>query len=145
MRKMKHWLISLIALISVSACATAPVELPDWELAERNQSVEVTEPLTLPPLCEIPISGQWPAECWKKLDAFDIVATGNYDQAQSTANALRKSDASYDALLRAAKVQQELSQIRQDLLKQERQAHTMDNWFYRGVIALGLIAAGVSQ
>ena len=127
----------LIALTSAS-CATAPVELPDWELAEREQ-IEVTEPLTLPPLCEIPISGQWPAECWQKLDAFDIVATGNYDQAQSTANALRKSDASYDALLGAAKVQQELSQIRQDLLERERQAHTMDNWFYRSVIALGLI------
>jgi hypothetical protein len=99
--------------------------------------------MILPPLCEIPISGQWPVECWKKLDAFDIVATGNYDQAQSTANALRKSDASYDALLGAAKVQQELSQIRQDLLERERQAHTMDTWFYRIVIALGLIGVAL--
>ena len=138
---MKRWLILLIALISAS-CATEPVELPDWDLAEREQ-VEVAEPMILPGLCAIPPSGQWPVECWKKLDAFDIAASGNYDQAQSTVSALRKSDESYDSLLGAAKVQQELSEIRQEMLERERQAHTMDNWFYRGFIALILIGVAL--
>ena len=137
---MKRWLILLIALISAS-CATPPVELPDWDLATRNQSEEVTDPLTLPNLCEIPASGSWPVECWKKLDAYDIVASANYDQALSTANALRASDASYDALIGAGKLQSQLALIRQEMLERERQAHTADNWFYRVIIALGLMGA----
>ena len=132
-----RWLILPIVLTSVS-CATAPVELPDWELAARTPS-NVTEPIPLPDLCEIPLDGVWPVECWLKLDVFDVVATGNTEIAEQLAPALRRSDESYDALLGAAKVQQELSQIRQDMLERERQAHTMDNWFYRIVIALGLI------
>jgi hypothetical protein len=103
----------------------------------------VTDPIPLPDLCEIPSDGAWPAACWLALDAFDIVATGNTDIATENAAALRKSEGSYDALLGAAKVQQELSQIRRDLLERERRAHTMDNWFYRGLIALGLIGAAL--
>lgn len=95
----------------------------------------------LPEICEIPSDGLWPRECWLALDAYDIVATGNTEIAQDLAGALDASDESYDALLGAAKVQQELSQIRQDLLERERQAHTWDNWFYRSIIALGLIGA----
>ncbi len=129
----------LNALIIVG-CASAPITLPDWDLAERSTST-VTDPLELPNLCEIPSAGSWPAECWLALDAFDIVAEGNTGIARENANALKKSDSSYDALLVAAKVQQELSQIRQELLERERQAHTMDNWFYRIVIALGLLGA----
>ena len=130
----------LIALTSAS-CATAPVELPNWDLAERPQT-EVTDPILLPGLCGIPSDGVWAAECWLKLDAFDIVASGNTDIAMANAAALRKSDASYDQLLGAAKVQQELSQIRQDLLEQERKAHTFDVWWLRGlVVIIGVGAA----
>jgi hypothetical protein len=139
---MRHWLILLIALTSVS-CATAPVELPDWDLAERDKTKQASEPIVLPGLCEIPASGSWPLECWKKLDAHDIAAEANYIIAQENAAALRSSDNSYDELLGSAKVQQELSEIRQEMLERERQAHTMDNWFYRIIIALGLIGAAL--
>ena len=133
----------LIALTSVS-CATKPTELPDWTLAERAPTA-VTDPLSLPTLCAIPLDGIWPAECWLKLDAHDIASTANTDLAQLNANALRKSDASYDALIEAGKLQQQLAIIRQDMLNQERRAHTMDNWFYRIIIALGLVAVGAAQ
>lgn len=89
------------------------------------------------------MNGQWSVECWQRLDAHDIIAEGNFEIAQSLASALEASDASYDQLLGAAKVQQELSQIRQELLKQERRAHAMDNWFYRAIIALGLLGAAL--
>lgn len=95
----------------------------------------------MPELCAIPSDGVWSVECWKKLDAYDIAVTANIEIAQENVSALNKSDESYDALLGAAKVQQELSQIRQELLERERQAHTWDNWFYRSIIALGLIGA----
>jgi hypothetical protein len=93
----------------------------------------------------MPSDGVWQTECWLKLDAYDIVSIGNTEIATELVSALEKSDESYDALLGAAKVQQELSQIRQDMLEQERQAHTMDNWFYRIFIALGLLAVGATQ
>jgi hypothetical protein len=117
------------------------VELPDWNLAEREQRA-VTEPMRLPDLCEIPSSGQWPVECWRLLDVYDVVAMGNYEIAQELAAALRASDASYDALLGAAKIQQELSQIRQQLLEKERTDHTVDNWWHRGIILL--MGAGIA-
>jgi len=103
----------------------------------------VKDPLVLPDVCEVPFDGIWPAECWLKLDAFDIVATANSSLAGLNASALRKSDASYDQLIEAGKLQQQLAIIRQDLLKQERQAHMMDNWFYRIIIALGLAGAAL--
>lgn len=77
------------------------------------------------------------------LDAHDIAATANTEIAQENADASKLSDNAYDELLGAAKVQQELSQIRQELLEQERQAHKMDNWFYRGIIALALIGVAL--
>lgn len=137
---MRRWLISLLVL-TVAGCASQPPELPDWDLAER-QPRAVTEPMRLPDLCEIPESGRWPVECWRMLDVYDVVAIGNYEIAQELANALRSSDASYDALLGAAKVQQELSRIRQELLEKERRDHAIDNWWYRGIIAL--IGVGVA-
>jgi len=97
----------------------------------------------LPGLCEIPASGSWPVECWKKLDAYDIAAEANYSIAKDNAAALNASDSSYDQLLASAKVQQELSEIRQEMLDRERLAHTMDNWFYRIIITLGLIGAAL--
>jgi hypothetical protein len=105
----------------------------------------VTDPVDLPNLCPITQDGVWSIECWRALNAFDGVATENTSIAQANADALRKSDASYDALIEAGKLQSQLAQIRQDLLEQERQAHKADNWFYRGIITLGLIAVGVSQ
>lgn len=141
MTKLKISLILLLALTSVS-CATAPVEIPNWDLAERPQT-EVTDPIPLPDLCEIPSDGAWLAECWLKLDAFDIVASGNTDIAMDNAAALRKSDGSYDALLGAAKVQQELSQIRQDLLEQSRRAHKMDVWWLRGLVVIVGVGAAL--
>lgn len=140
---MRHWTILLIVSILVG-CASNPVELPDWELAAR-EPVEVSDPLILPDLCAIPLDGVWPIECWKALDAYDIAASANYEIALANADALRKSDASYDALIEAGKLQQQLAVIRQEMLEQERQAHTRDNWFYRIVIVLGLIGIGVAQ
>ena len=133
----------LIALIlGVSGCISPPMDLPDWNLAARV-AVPVTDPMDLPDLCEIPHNGRWSAECWRMLDMFDIVASTNKVIAQANANALRTSDAAYDSLIEAGKLQQQLSRIRQEMLERERRAHTMDNWFYRITIILG-IGVGVA-
>lgn len=127
----------------VAGCASNPVELPDWDLAARQSDVEVTNPLPLPMLCAIPETGVWPAECWKMLDAYDIVASANYEAAASNASALRKSEAAYDSLIEAGKLQSQLARIREEMLERERRAHTLDNWFYRVIIALGLIGVAL--
>ena len=132
-----RWLL-LPTILILAGCASTPVELPDWTLAERTPTA-VTDPLDLPSLCAIPLTGSWNVECWKRLSAYDLAATANTSIAQANANALRKSDASYDSLIEAGKLQSQLAQIRQQLLEQERRAHMMDNWFYRGLITLGLI------
>lgn len=137
---MKRWTILLIVLI-LAGCASQPIELPNWELAEREK-IPATAPLPLPDLCSIPSSGEWPIECWKALDAYDIAANANYEIAQANANALSASDDAYDSLLTAARTQAEVARIRQEMLDRERQAHTLDNWWHRTIIVL--IAIGVA-
>ena len=137
---MTRWLILLIALTSVS-CASQPIELPDWDLAARQDDAEVADPIVLPMLWEIPSTGVWPVECWKALDAYDIAAQANYEAAALNANALRQSERAYDSLIEAGKLQSQLAQIREEMLERERRDHTADNWFYRVIITLGLIGA----
>ena len=141
---MKIWMILLIGLIAAS-CANQPrVELPDWDLAARGDTVEAANPMVLPQLCVIPWESTDVA-CWSALDGYDIVSEGNYVIAQANTDALRKAEAGYDHIVEAGKMQQELSQIRQELLEEERRGRMMDKWYYRGIITLGLIAVGVSQ
>lgn len=120
---------------------TPPTPIPDWNIVERTP-VEAANPYPLPPLCSIP----WDIDdidCWRKLDAYDVVAIGNYDIAVANTEALRTTEMAYDVLVEAGKLQNQLSDIRQDLLDQERTAHTMDTWFYRGLITLGIVAVGL--
>lgn len=124
-------------VLILGGCAADRAVLPDWELAARIPT-EAADPLPLPELCEVP----WTTvECWQTLDAFDIIAYGNTDIAIGNTAALRKTEAGYDALIEAGKMQQQLSQIRQDLLEDERRSHLYDNLYHRGIIVLGVIGA----
>jgi hypothetical protein len=90
-------------------------------------------------LCAIP----WAVDdtkCWAQLDSYDLVSIANYDIARANTSALRNTEAAFDQIVQAGKLQQQLSQIRQELLEQERRAHTLDNWYHRGLIALGVLA-----
>lgn len=132
-------LMILLTGLYLAGCTTEPVQLPNWELAARTP-VPITDPTPLPDICIPPFES---LECYKALDAFDIVAIGNTEIAQANADALRKTEAGYDALIEAGKLQQQLSQIRQEILEQERRAHMYDKWFYQGIIALGLLAVAL--
>ncbi len=123
----------------VSACAHDPIQLPDFDVAERAD-VEVTDPTEYPLLCEIP----WTAtQCWQRLDVFEDVAVNNKDLAQLNADIARDSDAAYDHILSAAKQQQSVALIREEQLQLERRDHFLDNWFYRGLIALGILVVAL--
>lgn len=132
---MKRWMILLtgLTLVGCGTTRTGPT-LPDWTMAEREH-VEAADPAPLPVLCTIP----WPSdsvECWSRLDAYDVVANGNTEIAIANTSALRKTEAAYDSLVEAGKLQQQLSHIRQELLEEERRAHTLDNWYHRGLLVL---------
>ncbi len=121
----------------VSACAAEPIQLPKFEEAERA-NIEVTDPTELPELCE------WPwttGECLQRLDVYEDVAVGNTTLAQVNADIARDSDGAYDYILSAAKKQQEIAQIRQEMLEAERRDHFVDNVWHRALIialAVGL-------
>jgi len=119
----------------VSACATDPIRLPDFEEAVRSTE-EVTDPVALPALCEIPFET---AECYQRLDVFEDVAVGNTELAQLNADIARNSDTAYDHILSAAKRQQEIAVLREDMLQAERKDHFIDNMWQRGLIVALLI------
>jgi len=70
---------------------------------------------------------------------FDDEANDNKDIAQLNADIARDSDEAYDRILSAAKKQQEVAQIRQEMLEAERRDHFWDNvWHKLFIVLLGL-------
>ena len=84
----------------------------------------------------------WTAtECWQRLDVFEDVAIDNTEIADLNASIAEDSDEAYDHILNAAKAQQKIAQIRQEMLEAERKDHFIDNLWHRGLIlalAIGL-------
>lgn len=132
----------LTALI-LGACASQPeANRPDWSGIAELEKKPVTDPRALPLLCQIP----WPAtavHCWAALEAFDVIAHGNTEGAQATANALRKTEGANDALIQAGQLQQELSDFYRELLQDERHARWIDGMLYKAIIGLGVIAVAL--
>ena len=133
----------LTALIAVGCASQPRTPLPDWEAAAREEQ-EVADPIKLPELCALPSDGRWGARCWVIfVDQYEIIAEGNTEIAFLNASALRKTEAAYDHLIAAGKMQQEIAEIRQELLEEERRGRMMDTWWYRGLIALGVVAVSL--
>jgi len=133
---MRLWLILLNALI-ISGCASEPLQLPQFQEAERSDE-DVTYPTEYPILCEIP---DWDTSCWQSFVAFEEVAVNNFDLAIINAQIAEDSDKAYDHILNAAKSQQQIGQIREDMLAEERKDHFLDNLWHRAVILVGVLAA----
>jgi len=129
---------AIIITLIINGCAADPIQLPDFEEAARSDE-QVTDPVALIELCEIPWNS---ADCWQRLDVFEDIAIGNTETAQLNADIARDSDLAYDFILSGAKRQQQIAQIREDMLQAERKDHFLDNLWHRGVIVLiGLGAA----
>ena len=122
----------------VVGCASERIQLPDFEEAARS-SEPVIDPVDYPDLCMLPWTA---AECWQRIDVYEDVAEGNKEIAQLNADIARKSDEAYDRILSAAKTQQEITKIREEMLELERRDHLFDNIWHRGLIiilGIGLI------
>ena len=79
-------------------------------------------------------------EAFAQLVEYTVVAGGNYDIAVENAEALEALSRSYNHLIEAGKLQNQFTQIREEQLARERSQRLQDQWFYRGVIVLGLLA-----
>lgn len=124
-------------MLNLSGCAVEKIQLPDFEEAARSDE-KVTDPVALPDLCEVPFTT---ADCYQLLDVFENIAIDNTDLAQLNADIIRLSDQAYDKILSAAKKQQDIALIREDMLQAERKDHFIDNLWHRGLIIL--LAAGL--
>jgi hypothetical protein len=74
------------------------------------------------------------------LDIVDI-GDGNYTIAQENGAAADAQGEAYNQLIEVGKLQRQFTQIREEQLARERRDHFVDNWFHRGLIALGILVA----
>jgi len=71
--------------------------------------------------------------------AFEEIAENNKSIAQINADNMRDSNAAYDAILSAAKRQQEIAMIREDMLKEARRDKFFTEVKYLSIIIAGII------
>lgn len=116
----------------VSACAVDPIQLPNFEEAERSDA-EITDPVEYTLLCELPWTTE---ECFQRLDVFEDEAEDNKELAQLNADIARDSDKAYDHVLSAARNQQKIAILREEQLQLERRDHLIDKIQYWGIILL---------
>jgi len=117
-------------LLSLSGCASNTVELPEWDLTPVT--VEAQPPLRLPEFPSPASSGE--ESVTFTLEQFAVIV--DYMTISGVGQA-------YNQLIEVGKLQRSFTQIREEQLAREKRDHFIDNWFYRGVIALGLIAVAL--
>ena len=83
--------------------------------------------------------GTWSADCWKYLQAYEVVSKANTDIAQANADALRNTEAGYNALISAGQMQKQLTDFYAELLEEERSGRFIDSLLYKTLIGLGFI------
>lgn len=142
MKKTHLWL-TFFLIGHLSGCASSPVEIPEWDLTPVVTTA--TQPLTRPELPS-PVSSTEVTVTFTKsgmstlLDIVDI-GDGNYTIAQENAAAVNAQGEAYNQLIEVGKLQRSFTQIREEQLARERRDHFIDNWFYRGLIALGILVS----
>lgn len=80
-------------------------------------------------------------EGFEQLVRYTLVAGGNYEVAQANAAALESQSAAYNELSECSKLAHQFGMVREEQLEQERRDHFIDNWFHRGLIALGILVS----
>ena len=128
---------------SLSGCASSPVDLPTCEV--EPSTTEIQTPLRLPemPSPERGAEGTFifTGEQFAVLLDYATISGGNYDIASENAAALEKQSEAYNELSACAASAHQFGQVREEQLARERRDHFIDNWFHRGLIALGILVA----
>lgn len=128
---------------SLSGCASSPVELPTCEV--EHTSTEIQDLARLP---ELPSPASSTSDTvtftkagFEELLRYSIVAGGNYEVGQANALALEAQAQAYNELAECSRLAHQFAQVREEQLARERRDHFIDNWFHRGLIALGILVA----
>ena len=142
MKRIHPWLICFL-IGSLSGCVSSPVEIPEWDLSPVESTSQA--PLSRPELPS-PVSSTEDTVTFDTagfrtiLDIVDI-GDGNYTIAQENGAAADAQGEAYNQLIEVGKLQRQFTQIREEQLARERRDHFVDNWFHRGLIALGILVA----
>ncbi len=124
-------------------CSSTPLELPTCEIPEAPASAQ--HALSLPEMPQevsaTDSTATFDLGGLLQLERFRQAALANEQIANENALALEARNESVNALIECSKYQKIWMEVREDMLEQERHDHAMDNWFYRGVITLGVLAA----
>ena len=130
-------------LLSLSGCVSSPVELPTCEV--EHTTTKIQQPLSLPELPSPESSTAdtvtFSKDSFRALVDYSIVAGGNYDIAVANAAALDTQSEAYNELAECSRLAHQFGQVREEQLERERRDHFVDNWFHRGLIALGILVA----
>ena len=128
-------------LLSLSGCASNPVDIPDWDLTPAVEEFQHQRRLPeIPsPASSTEDSVTFSKDAFARIVAYTIVAGGNYDISKANEQALSAQIRAYNMLIEAGKLQNRFTQIRDEQLQRERRDHFMDNWLHRGIIAIGIL------
>ncbi len=124
----------------LTACSSAPLELPTCDIPAPM--AEVGQPVSVP---EMPVetsrsedSTTFDGAGIVRLTQVRVAAATNEKVARENALAIEARNESVNALIECSRYQKIWMEVREDMLKQERQDHFIDNLWHRGVIVLGV-------
>jgi hypothetical protein len=136
------WLVCL-TLGSLTACSSTPLQLPTCEIP--GPSPEVQSPLVLPdrpaPVGFTDDTVTFDIEGMESLTRYRIASDTNATIAEQNALALRARNEEVEALIECSRYSRMWMEIREDMLDAERRDHQIDNFFHRGLIALGVLVS----
>ena len=131
---MKHWLKLFLIGISLSGCAVAPPN--PWEAVTVDET-ETATPIPLPALPAPVVVGdrlELDAEQAAQIRDFAIIARANTEMAAEYARAIDDRKVANTALIEAGKAQRMQSEMRREMLEDERKHNLWNNLLLYGVI-----------
>lgn len=140
---MKRLVACWILGASLAACSSTPLELPTCDIPEAPAAA--ARPLSVPEMpqdvARTETTSTFDLEGILQLDRLRKASEANANVARLNGEALEARNESINALIECSKYQKVWMEVREDMLEQERKDHALDNFWHRGLIALGVAAA----
>lgn len=128
---------------SLSGCASSPVDLPTCEVDKASVDIQHADDLPdVPdPASSTSDTVTFSKEGFRQLTVYITAAGGLEAVAKNNTAALESQSEAYNELIECASIVNQFGQVREEQLARERRDHFIDNWFHRGLIALGVLVA----
>lgn len=142
---MKRLVALWILGASLTACSTAPKPAPNCDvpapMAQVGHALSVPEmPAAVSQTAE---SATFDLDGLLQLDRVRKAGEANQKIAQENSFAIDARNSEINALIECTYNMNLWIEFHAEDLADEKRAHFLDNWFYRGMIALGLIAVAI--